>query len=154
MTVPKIGEEAPGFEAPNQDGDLVKLSDLRERPLVLYFYPEDDTPGCTKEACAFRDDYSRYEEAGIMIVGVSTDSPRSHRKFIEKYNLPFPLIADEEAEIAKSYGVWGTKKVFGRDVTGIKRTTFVIDENDRISHIFHNVRPAEHSQEILQAIQG
>lgn len=152
MTVPKIGQPAPDFEAPNQDGELVTLADFPQRPLVLFFYPKDDTPGCTKEVCAFRDDFSRYEETGIMIVGVSTDSPESHRGFIEKYSLPFPLVADVDAEIAKSYGVWGIKKVFGREVTGVKRTTFVIDQNDEISHIFHNVRPAEHSQEILQVI--
>lgn len=152
MTVPKIGQAAPDFELPNQDGELVQLDDFG-RPLVLYFYPKDDTPGCTKEACNFRDDYSRYEEAGITILGVSPDSAESHQRFIEKYDLPFPLIADKDAELAKAYGVWGVKKIFGREITGVKRTTFVIDEEDRIARIFHNVRPAEHSQEILEALR-
>lgn len=153
MTVPKIGEPAPDFELPNQDGVVVELSDF-DRPLVLYFYPKDDTSGCTREACNFRDDYSRFEEAGVTILGVSPDSPESHRRFIEKYELPFSLLADEQSELARAYGVWGTKKIFGREVTGVKRTTFVIDDDDNISHIFHNVRPAEHSQEILQALHN
>ena len=152
MTTPTVGEPAPAFELPNEHGEMVSLKDLKGKDFVLYFYPKDDTPGCTKEACAFRDDYSAYEEAGVEIVGVSADSPESHQKFKEKYDLPFTLLADEDKEICKRYGVLGKKKMFGREFMGINRTTFVIDEEGKISHVFENVKPTSHSQELLDAL--
>jgi peroxiredoxin Q/BCP len=150
--MPQPGEAAPDFDLPNEDGEMMTLKDFRGDPLILYFYPKDDTPGCTKEACALRDDYSAYEEAGVAILGVSADSPESHRKFKDKYQLPFSLLADEEHEISEAYGVWGMKKSFGREYMGINRTTFIIDREGMISRVFENVRPAEHSQELLQAL--
>jgi thioredoxin-dependent peroxiredoxin len=120
---------------------------------VLYFYPKDDTPGCTKEACAFRDDYSDYERAGVTILGVSPDSPKSHAKFKKKYDLPFTLLADEDHAVASQYGVWGPKQYMGRSYEGILRTTFLIDEHGRVKKVFENVKPAEHSQEILEALR-
>jgi peroxiredoxin Q/BCP len=154
MALPKVGEPAPFFELPNENGEMVKLTDFQGAPLVLYFYPKDDTPGCTKEACALRDDYSAYQKAGVKILGVSADSPASHRKFKDKYDLPFSLLADEEHEICEAYGVWAKKKFRGREYMGIKRTTFIIDGEGNISHVFENVKPAGHSQELIEALQG
>ena len=152
MSMPKPGDPAPSFELPNEEGEIVRLDDFKGSKLILYFYPKDDTPGCTKEACALRDDYSAYQEAGVSILGVSADSPKSHEKFIDKYNLPFSLLADEDNEVCEAYGVWGKKKFRGREYMGINRTTFIIDENGDISHVFENVKPASHSQELLEAI--
>lgn len=154
MSLPTAGDPAPQFSLPNEDGDIVSLQDYKGSKLILYFYPKDDTPGCTKEACALRDDYSAYEEAGVSILGVSADSSRSHEKFITKYDLPFSLLADEDHEVCEAYGVWGKKKFRGREYMGIKRTTFIIDEQGKISHVFENVKPASHSQELLEAIGG
>ena len=145
----KTGDPAPEFVLVNQDGNLVKSSQFRGTSYLLYFYPKDDTPGCTKEACNFRDDYTRYQEAGIRIVGVSPDSPESHKKFQEKYHLPFALLSDEDHAVAEAYGVWGKKKSFGREYYGILRTTFLIDGHGRFQEIFEGVRPATHSVEIL-----
>lgn len=152
MSLPQVGEPAPPFELPNEQGEMVSLNDFKGKAFILYFYPKDDTPGCTKEACAFRDDYSAYERAAVEIVGVSADSPESHQKFKEKYDLPFTLLADEGKEICKRYGVLGKKKMFGKEFMGINRTTFVIDEEGKISHVFENVKPASHSQELLGAL--
>jgi peroxiredoxin Q/BCP len=121
---------------------------------VLYFYPRADTPGCTKEACAFRDDYSAYEEAGVVILGVSPDTVKKQAKFKEKWDLPFPLIADPDHAIADAYGVWGPKKFMGREYEGVHRTTFIIDKKGNIKKVFENVKPAEHSQEILAVMQS
>ena len=121
--------------------------------MVLYFYPKDDTPGCTTEACRFRDDYSAYQDAGVTILGVSPDTPKSHAKFKEKYQLPFTLLADEGHTVADMYGVWGPKKFMGREYEGVLRTTFLIDPDGNIARVFENVKPADHSREILEALQ-
>lgn len=149
----QAGIEAPDFTLPDENGELQTLSDYRGEPVVLYFYPKDDTPGCTKEACGFRDDYSAYEEAGVTILGVSPDSPEKHTKFKAKYNLPFTLLADEDHQVADLYGVWGPKKFMGRSYEGIHRTTFLIDAQGQILRVFENVKPDIHSAEILEALK-
>jgi peroxiredoxin Q/BCP len=146
------GIPAPDFALPDETGTVRRLQDFRGRPLVLYFYPADDTPGCTKEACNFRDDYSAYEKAGITILGVSPDSSKSHSKFKDKYHLPFSLLADEGHKLCDAYGVWGPKSFMGRDYEGVLRTTFLIDSQGNITRVFENVKPAEHSREILDAL--
>jgi peroxiredoxin Q/BCP len=151
MQIP-AGIPAPEFELYDDTNTLRKLSDFRGRNVVLYFYPEDDTPGCTKEACNFRDDYSAYEKANIVILGVSPDNVESHIKFKKKFQLPFPLLADEEHKICDDYGVWGPKKFLGKEYEGVLRTTFLIDGNGNIVKVFEKVRPAEHSAEVLSAL--
>ena len=145
------GIQAPDFSLPDENNATRRLSDFRGRPVVLYFYPKDDTPGCTTEACNFRDDYSAYVNADLVVLGVSPDSPQSHAKFKEKYALPFPLLADNGHKVCDQYGVWGPKKFMGRGYEGVMRTTFLIDSNGRIAKVFENVRPAEHSGEVLDA---
>ncbi len=145
---------APEFELLDDLGATRRLSDFRGKPVLLYFYPADDTPGCTKEACNFRDDYSQYQKAGVTILGVSPDSVKSHVKFKKKYQLPFPLLADEGHKVCDAYGVWGPKKFMGREFEGVLRTTFLIDGNGRIARVFENVRPAEHSEEVLAALKA
>jgi peroxiredoxin Q/BCP len=144
---------APEFTLPDETGTPRTLASFRGKPLILYFYPKDDTTGCTKEACNFRDDYSAYEQAGVTILGISPDSPESHTKFKVKYNLPFSLLADEGHQIADLYGVWGPKKFMGKSYDGIYRTTFLIDDQGQIVKVFENVRPAEHSAEILETLK-
>lgn len=146
------GIPAPDFELLDDTNVPRKLSDFRGRNVVLYFYPADDTPGCTKEACNFRDDYSAYENAGVQILGVSPDTVKSHVKFKQKFQLPFPLLADEGHKVCDLYGVWGPKKFMGREYEGVLRTTFLIDENGKIVRVFEKVRPAEHSMEVLSAL--
>jgi peroxiredoxin Q/BCP len=143
------GIPAPDFELPDETGKLRRLSDFRGTPVVLYFYPKDDTTGCTTEACNFRDDYSAYENAGVVILGVSPDSAKSHVKFKQKYALPFPLLADEGHKVCELYGVWGLKKFMGREYMGVLRTTFLIDADGQIVRVFEKVKPAEHSAEVL-----
>jgi peroxiredoxin Q/BCP len=143
------GIPAPDFELPDETGTLRRLSDFQGKPVVLYFYPKDDTTGCTKEACNFRDDYSAYENADVLILGVSPDSVKSHVKFKQKYGLPFPLLADEGHKVCELYGVWGLKKLMGREYMGVLRTTFLIDAQGQIIRVFEKVRPAEHSAEVL-----
>ncbi len=147
------GIPAPEFEMIDDTGVLRKLSDFRGRNVVLYFYPKDDTPGCTKEACNFRDDYSAYEKAGVVVLGVSPDSVESHVKFKKKFSLPFPLLVDEEHKVCDAYGVWGPKKFMGKEYEGVLRTTFLIDGEGNIKKMFENVRPAEHSAELLSALR-
>ncbi len=147
----KEGDEAPDFTTKNQNGEDVKLADLRGKRVVLYFYPKDDTPGCTKEACSLRDSFDIFEEKGIKIFGVSTDSEKSHQKFISKYSLPFNLLADTEKELVNAYGVWGEKMNYGKKYMGINRTTFLIDEDGKIAKIFKKVKVDEHADEVLQA---
>ena len=142
---------APDFELLDDTNVPRKLSDFRGRNVVLYFYPADDTPGCTKEACNFRDDYSAYEKAGILILGVSPDTVKSHVKFKQKFQLPFPLLADEGHKVCELYEVWGPKKFIGKEYEGVLRTTFLIDESGQIVKVFEKVRPAEHSTEVLSA---
>lgn len=146
------GKTAPAFELPDDTGNIRRLSDFRGGPVILYFYPADDTPGCTKEACGFRDDYSAYKKAGVTILGVSPDLVQSHGRFKAKYKLPFPLLADVGHTICSKYGVWGHKKLMGREYDGVLRTTFVIDKDGRVSKVFEGVRPAEHSAEVLSAV--
>lgn len=148
------GLPAPDFSLPDETGKLRKLSDYRGSPVVLYFYPKDDTPGCTIEACNFRDDYSAYTEAGVVILGVSPDSPKSHQKFKEKYDLPFPLLADEDHSVCSAYDAWGPKKNMGREYEGVLRTTYLIGSDGKILRIFKNVKPAEHSTEVLDALKS
>lgn len=146
------GIPAPDFELLDDTNVPRRLSDFRGRNVVLYFYPADDTPGCTKEACNFRDDYSAFEQAGVVILGVSPDDVKSHVKFKKKFQLPFPLLADEGHKVCDLYGVWGPKKLMGREYEGVLRTTFLIDEAGRIVKVFEKVRPAEHSVEVLSAL--
>lgn len=143
------GIPAPEFEMLDDTGASRKLSDFRGKNVVLYFYPKDDTPGCTKEACNFRDDYSAYEKAGVVILGVSPDSVESHVKFKKKFQLQFPLLADDEHKVCDAFGVWGPKKFMGKEYEGVLRTTFLIDTEGTIKKVYENVRPAEHSSELL-----
>lgn len=147
------GNPAPDFTLPDESGINRKLSDYRGQPVVLYFYPKDDTPGCTTEACNFRDDYSQYTQAGVVILGVSPDSPKNHIKFKEKYHLPFTLLADEAHKVCELYGVWGRKKMMGREYDGVLRTTFLIDQQGKLVKVFEAVKPAEHSREVLEALK-
>jgi len=149
----KEKEKAPLFELNNSEGEKVRLEDFREKPVVLYFYPKDDTPGCTTEACNFRDDYSEINKLGVEIIGISPDSERSHTKFIEKYKLPFTLLADENHKVCELYGVWALKKSFGREYFGVKRTTFLIDGDGNIAKVFKNVKPTDHSKEVIEQIK-
>jgi thioredoxin-dependent peroxiredoxin len=147
----KEGSMAPDFKVKNTDGETVRLKDLRGRKVVLYFYPKDDTPGCTKEACSFRDAFSDFKKRGIEVLGVSTDSEASHKKFTAKYKLPFTLLADTDHAIADAYGVYGEKKFMGRTYMGVKRMTFLIDEKGKVKKVFEKVKPDEHAQEVLDA---
>jgi len=148
-----INSQAPDFSLFDENQVLHTLSKYRGTPVVLYFYPKDDTPGCTTEACSFRDDYHRYKQANVVILGVSPDSPKSHTKFKEKHQLPFTLLADEDHRVCELYGVWGKKKMYGREYEGVLRTTFLIDADGVILKIFENVKPNGHSEKVLAAIK-
>ena len=143
---------APEFTLLDENEIQHTLSEYRGKPVVLYFYPKDDTPGCTKEACGFRDDYSAYEETSVVILGVSPDTPKSHLKFKNKYDLPFTLLADSDHKVCDLYEVWGRKKFMGREYDGVFRTTFLIDPLGNIINVFENVKPANHSEQILAAV--
>jgi len=147
------GIPAPEFSLTDETGAVRSLSEFRGHPVVLYFYPKDDTPGCTTEACNFRDDYSDYSKAGVTILGVSPDSSSSHAKFKTKYGLTFTLLADTEHKVCELYMVWGLKKNYGREYMGVFRTTYLIDEQGKIIHVFENVKPAGHSIEILEELK-
>ena len=146
-------QPAPEFALPDQDGLIRTLAEFRGKPVVLYFYPKDDTPGCTVEACNFRDDYSVYEDAGVVILGISPDTAKSHTKFKNKFNLPFTLLADEDHKVADAYGTWGPKKFMGREYEGILRTTFLIGPQGDILKVFENVKPDGHSAEVLSTLK-
>lgn len=148
----KPGDLAPDFIGRDQDGNAIQLSDFKGKKLILYFYPKDNTSGCTAEACSLRDGYEELKTLGMEVVGVSPDSEKSHKNFILKYNLPFRLIADENHEIAEKYGAWGEKKMYGKAYFGILRTTFVINERGIITHIFNKVDTKEHVKQILSEI--
>lgn len=148
----KKGDQAPEFTGKDQNGNEISLSDYKGDKLVLYFYPKDDTPGCTKEACNLRDNFQKLQDAGIKILGVSADDEASHQQFIEKYELPFPLIADTDKEIINKYGVWGEKNMYGKKFEGIFRTTFLIDEDNKIHHVFKRVKTDNHTEQILEKI--
>lgn len=152
--LPIEGSIAPDFALEDDTGKTRRLSDFRGNSVVLYFYPEDDTPGCTKEACNFRDDYSAYDRAGVTILGVSPDTVASHAEFKAKYNLPFPLLADPGHKVCGLYGVWGPKELMGHKYEGVLRTTFLIDPQGVVARVFEKVRPAEHSQEMLGALHA
>jgi thioredoxin-dependent peroxiredoxin len=149
-----VGKQAPDFTLPDQDGKEHTLSDYQGQPVVLYFYPKDNTSGCTKEACGFRDDYSAYQDAGVTILGVSPDSEKSHTNFIAKYELPFTLLADTERKVLKLYGAWGKKKMYGKEYEGVLRTTFLIAADGKIAKVYAKVKPAEHSAEILADLKS
>lgn len=149
---PKIGDKAPDFKAVDQDGQPIKLTDFKGKRLILYFYPKDNTSGCTAEACSLRDGYEELNRLGCEVVGVSPDSEKSHRGFIQKYSLPFRLLADTDKQVAKAYGVWGEKKMYGKAYMGILRTTFVIDANGVITHIFDKVDTKDHVNQILNEL--
>lgn len=148
------GVLAPDFALPDETGTIRRLSDFRGQPLVLYFYPKDDTPGCTTEACNFRDNYDAYVEAGVALFGISPDSPASHARFKQKYHLPFSLLADENHQVCRQYGVWGQKQFMGKKYGGVLRTTFLIDREGRVARVFENVKPSEHSTEVFAALQA
>jgi thioredoxin-dependent peroxiredoxin len=147
----KEGDQAPDFTVRDAEGKTVRLKDLRGKKVVLYFYPKDDTPGCTREACSFRDSFAKFKRRGIEVLGVSLDNERSHQKFTEKYGLPFRLLADTDRAVSEGYGTYGEKKFMGRTYMGNNRMTFLIDEKGKIKKIFSKVKPEDHAQEVLQA---
>jgi len=149
----KEGDKAPDFAVPDAEGKMVRLKDLRGKKVVLYFYPKDDTPGCTKEACSFRDSFATFKRRGIEVLGVSLDNERSHQKFAQKYSLPFRLLADTDRAVSEAYGTYGEKKFMGRTYMGNNRMTFLIDEKGKIKKIFSKVKPEDHSEEVLQAFK-
>jgi len=147
------GDQAPDFTLRSDAGTDVTLSSLRGRPVVLYFYPRDNTPGCTTQACGIRDAYGEFERAGAVVLGVSPDNERSHVKFKNKYELPFALLADTDHAVAEQYGVWGEKKFAGKSYTGVFRSTFVIDADGTVKKVMHNVKPATHADDVLAALE-
>jgi peroxiredoxin Q/BCP len=151
--IPEVGNQAPAFKLTNAEGKLVKLADFKGKRVVLYFYPKDDTPGCTKEACGFQADLEPLSAANTVVIGVSADSELSHQKFAGKYGLSFPLLADTDHAVAEAYGVWQEKNNYGKKYWGIKRTTFIIDEKGKIAHVFKKVDTARHSQDVLAVLE-
>lgn len=149
----KVGDKAPAFAAATNGGGTASLKDFKGKYVVLYFYPKDDTPGCTKEACGFRDTFKDFEKAGVVVLGVSTDSVKKHDKFVDKFQLPFTLLADEDKSIVEAYGVWGKKKFMGREYMGTHRVTFLIGPDGKIKRIWPTVKPEEHAAEVLAAIR-
>ena len=146
------GQPAPDFELTSDAGQRVHLSELRGKPVVLYFYPKDDTPGCTTQACGIRDVYGEFERAGAVVLGVSPDDEASHVKFKEKFGLPFTLLADADHAVAEQYGVWGEKSYAGRTYMGVQRSTFVIAADGTVAKVLHNVKPATHADDVLAAL--
>lgn len=153
METLQIGDKAPAIEAKNQNGDIIQLSDFKGKKVILYFYPKDNTPGCTTEACNFRDNYQSLVKDGFEVIGVSIDSEQSHQKFISKFDLPFHLLADEDQKIVNDYGVWVEKNMYGRKYMGTARTTFVIDEQGIIQHIIKKVDSKNASQQIRDLVR-
>lgn len=150
----KPGDKAPSFTLETDRGERVALKDFAGKPVVLYFYPKDDTPGCTVEACEFRDAWTDVQQAGAVVLGVSPDDVASHVKFRDKFQLPFPLLADPEHTVAQAYGAWGEKSMYGRKYMGILRSTFIIGGDGRITHVFPKVTPKGHAAEVLEALAG
>jgi len=148
----KEGDKAPSFTAATSGGGKISLADFKGKNVVLYFYPRDDTPGCTKEACSFRDNFAEFKKRGAVVLGVSTDAVKSHDKFTEKFKLPFTLLADDDKKIVQAYGVWGEKKFMGRKYMGTHRVTFLIGEDGKIKKIWPKVKPDEHVAEVLAAL--
>src|SRR5947208_13341702 len=153
-SAPKVGQKAPDFTLLNDQGQKVKLADFKGKKVVLYFYPKDETPGCTKEACAFRDEFAAFKRKGAVVLGVSVDSVKSHDKFAEKFKLPFTLVSDEDKKIVQAYGVWGEKSFMGRKYLGTHRVTFLIGPDGRIKKIWPKVKPEEHLEEVLAALNS
>ena len=145
----EVGADAPAFTVKDQDGNDVSLSDFQGKKVILYFYPKDNTPGCTKEACNLRDNHSMLTEKGFVVLGVSTDSEKSHQKFITKFDLPFALLADTEKDIHTKYNAWGEKQMYGRTYEGTYRVTYIIDENGKIEHVIPKVKTGEHTSQVL-----
>ena len=152
MTTLQVGDRAPAFESVNENGDSISLSDYRGKNLILFFYPKDDSPGCTKEACSLRDNFRALTKAGYEILGVSPDKYTKHKKFIDKYEFQYSLAADTEKEIINAYGLWGTKKFMGREVVGVHRTTFLINEEGYIDNIIFKVKTKDHAQQITASL--
>ncbi|WP_372920170.1 thioredoxin-dependent thiol peroxidase [Salegentibacter sp.] len=150
MTTLKEGDKAPDFKAEDQDGNIVQLSDFKGKKLVLFFYPKASTPGCTAEACNLRDNWEQFQEKGYAVVGVSADSKKRQSNFKNKYEFPFPLLADEDKEVINAYGVWGPKKFMGKEYDGIHRTTFIINEEGKIEDVIKKVKTKEHTAQILE----
>ena len=146
------GQPAPHFELQSDSGETVRLSDLRGKPIVLYFYPKDDTPGCTTQACSIRDEWSEFERAGAVVLGVSPDSEESHAKFRQKYGLPFTLLADPDHQLTERYGFWVEKRNYGKNYMGVERSTVVIDSEGNVARVFRRVKPEEHVQQVLTAL--
>ncbi|MBS1519967.1 MAG: thioredoxin-dependent thiol peroxidase [Bacteroidetes bacterium] len=153
MAIPKEGEKAPDFTAKDQNGNTVSLSDFKGKNVILYFYPQDNTPTCTNEACNFRDNYQSLLSKGFSVIGVSPDTEKSHKKFETKFNLPFPLIADTDRKIVEQYGLWAEKMMFGRKYMGVLRTTFVIDPKGKILKVIDKVESKNASQQVLDLLQ-
>jgi peroxiredoxin Q/BCP len=153
MSLPEIGDRAPSFTLTDQDGETKKLSDFKGKYVVLYFYPKDDTPGCTKEACAFRDDERVLQKAGAVVLGVSPDNTQSHDKFSQKYGLNFPLLSDPDHSVADKYGVWGEKNLYGKKSFGILRTTFLIDPEGKVARVWPQVKVDGHSEQVREALR-
>jgi peroxiredoxin Q/BCP len=154
MALLTVGSNAPHFSTIDQDGRTVSLSDFKGKKVVLYFYPKDDTPGCTKEACAFRDSFPNFKKLNVEVLGVSIDDAKKHKKFADKYNLPFRLLVDSEKKIVQDYGVWGKKKFMGKEYMGTNRVTYLIDEEGKIAHVFATVKPETHPEEILDLLRA
>lgn len=153
MALLHVGQKAPDFTATDQDGKAVSLAEYLGKKVILYFYPKDDTPGCTREACSFRDNLPNFTETGVEVLGVSVDSEKSHRKFADKHGLQFRLVSDTEKAIVEAYGVWGMKKFMGREYMGISRVTYLIDEKGNIEQVWPKVKPETHAAEILEWLQ-
>jgi len=147
----KVGDKAPAFKGVNEKGEAIQLADFKGKKLILFFYPRDNTPGCTAEACSLRDHYSELKKAGYALLGVSPDTPKKHQNFINKFDFPFSLLADTELETINSYGVWGPKKFMGREFDGLLRTTFIIDEKGKIERIIDKVKTKQHAAQILES---
>ena len=154
MNLVQAGKKAPEFNLPDQNGKIHKLSDYKGNYKLLYFYPKDDTPGCTKEACMLRDNFPAFKKLGITVFGVSADSEKSHKKFEEKYDLPFTLLADTDHKVADSYGAWGLKKMMGREYSGMFRVSFLIDGEGKITKVYEKVRPEMHAEEVLADLKA
>lgn len=154
MPIPSVGSKAPDFQLPDHTGKTVSLSQLAGKNVVLYFYPKDDTPGCTREACHFRDEHSALQKAGAVVLGVSPDGTASHQKFATKYSLPFPLLSDTEHKVADAYGVWGEKSLYGRKFIGLTRATFLIDAQGNVKHVWPKVKVDGHVAQVLSALTG
>ena len=154
LSMLKMRNKAPTFSLPDQTGNIHNLADFKGQWVLLYFYPKDDTPGCTKEACMIRDSWPEFKKLPVHVFGISVDSVKQHAKFAEKYELPFTLLADEEKDVVKKYEVWGEKKFMGRSYQGINRVSYLIDPEGNIAKIYENVKPAEHAQQVLEDLKS